>query len=302
MANAIRIGDKLIGKGQPVFIIAELSANHNQDFELAVKTIKAAKEAGADAIKLQTYTADTITIDCANEYFQIKQGGKWDGQTLHQLYQKAYTPWDWQPKLKKIAEELGLLFFSAPFDNTAVDFLGRGRILGNIPVPVLISFVLAVIALITMKYTRIGVHVLAVGGHEEGARVQGVSIKKVKIFVFILTSILAMFAGVIVSGRLGAGTPNLGQMFNLEVITAVVLGGTNLFGGSATIFGTVVGALFVGFLRNGLNLQGVSPFWVEVVTGAILVIAVYFNTRVSTRLSEMIRLSEMQKTEGRRVI
>jgi len=81
------------------------------------------KESGADAVKLQTYTPDTITINCDNEYFQIKQGTLWDGKTLYELYQKAYTPWEWQPKLKRIAEELGLVCFSSPFDKTAVDFL-----------------------------------------------------------------------------------------------------------------------------------------------------------------------------------
>ncbi len=105
------------------FIIAELSANHNHNFDIAVKTIEAAAKAGADAIKIQTYTADTITIDCDNDYFKIKQGTIWDGKTLYQLYKEAYTPWDWQPKLKEIAEKLGLVFFSSPFDFTAVDFL-----------------------------------------------------------------------------------------------------------------------------------------------------------------------------------
>jgi pseudaminic acid synthase len=119
----IRIQDVLIGDGQPVFIIAELSGNHLQDFDLAVRTIKAMKDSGADAVKLQTYTADTLTIDSNNEYFQIKEGTLWDGKTLYELYQEAYTPWDWQPKLKKIAEDLGLIFFSTPFDKTAVDFL-----------------------------------------------------------------------------------------------------------------------------------------------------------------------------------
>ena len=119
----INLGGKLIGEKHPVFIIAELSANHNHNYDVAVDTIKAAKEAGADAIKLQTYTADTLTIDCDNEHFQIKGGTLWDNKTLHQLYQEAYTPWDWQPKLQKLAEELGLIFFSTPFDNTAVDFL-----------------------------------------------------------------------------------------------------------------------------------------------------------------------------------
>ena len=118
------------------FIIAELSANHNQDFELAVKTIKAAKESGADAIKLQTYTADTITIDCDNEYFQIKHGTLWDGNSLYKLYQQAYTPWEWQPKLKEIAESEGLICFSTPFDRTAVDFLEKM----NVPAYKIASF------------------------------------------------------------------------------------------------------------------------------------------------------------------
>ncbi|HXW69418.1 MAG TPA: pseudaminic acid synthase [Dissulfurispiraceae bacterium] len=117
------IGGRAIGKDQPVFIIAELSANHNRKFDLAAETIKAAKEAGAEAIKLQTYTPDTITLDCDNEYFRIKQGTVWDGGTLYQLYREAYTPWEWQPKLKKLAEDMGLFCFSSPFDNTAVDFL-----------------------------------------------------------------------------------------------------------------------------------------------------------------------------------
>lgn len=118
-----KIQNRLIGDNHPIFIIAELSANHLQDFELAVKTIKAMKDSGADAVKLQTYTPDTITINCDNQYFQIKQGTLWDGKTLYQLYREAYTPWEWQPKLKGIAEDLGLICFSSPFDKTAVDFL-----------------------------------------------------------------------------------------------------------------------------------------------------------------------------------
>ena len=106
-----------------VFIIAELSANHNQNFNIAVETIKAAKEAGADAIKLQTYTADTLTLDSNKPYFQIKQGTIWDGTNLYSLYKEAFTPWEWQPKLKQIAEDLGLICFSSPFDKTSVDFL-----------------------------------------------------------------------------------------------------------------------------------------------------------------------------------
>ena len=118
-----QIAEKEIGYGNPTFIIAELSANHMNDFDIAAKTIKAMAEAGADAVKFQTFTPDTITIDCDNEYFQIKQGTVWDGQVLHELYEDAYMPWEWQPKLKKIAEDLGLIAFSSPFDKTSVDFL-----------------------------------------------------------------------------------------------------------------------------------------------------------------------------------
>ena len=121
----LEIKNKKIGKNYPVFIVAELSANHLQKFDNAVKLIKAAKEAGADAVKLQTYTPDTITIDCDNEYFQIKQGTLWDGKTFYQLYKEAYTPWEWQPKLKEIAEREGLIFFSSVFDKSAVDFLEK---------------------------------------------------------------------------------------------------------------------------------------------------------------------------------
>jgi len=105
------------------FIIAELSANHGHNIENALATVRAVKECGADAIKIQTYTADTITLNCNNEYFQIKQGTIWDGTTLYQLYQEAYTPWEWHAAIQAEAEKLGLVFFSTPFDFSAVDFL-----------------------------------------------------------------------------------------------------------------------------------------------------------------------------------
>lgn len=118
------IQNRLIGPGHPTYIIAELSANHNQDFELAMQHVAAAAEIGADAIKLQTYTADTITLDVKAPPFLI-EGTIWEGQNLYELYQQAYTPWEWQPKLKAYAEELGLHCFSSPFDPTAVDFLEK---------------------------------------------------------------------------------------------------------------------------------------------------------------------------------
>ena len=119
----IEINGHKIGSVYPAYIIAELSANHRQKFDEAVKLVEAVKEAGADAVKLQTYTPDTITIDCQNKYFKTGKGTIWEGRYLYDLYSEAYTPWEWQPKLKKIAKELGLSLFSTPFDRTAVDFL-----------------------------------------------------------------------------------------------------------------------------------------------------------------------------------
>ena len=123
MEKKIKIGNRFVGEGERTYIVAEVSANHLQDYSRAEAIIRAAADAGADAVKLQTYTSDTITIDCDNEYFQITQGTIWDGTTLHKLYETAYTPWEWQPKLKKYAEELGMECFSSPFDATAVDFM-----------------------------------------------------------------------------------------------------------------------------------------------------------------------------------
>jgi pseudaminic acid synthase len=123
MMTDFKIGDRQIGTDKPVYIVAELSANHGQDFDQAVRLIRAAKESGADAVKVQTYTPDTITIRSDRECFEIRGGTIWDGRTLHELYGEAYTPWDWQPKLKRVADDLGLDFFSSAFDATAVDFL-----------------------------------------------------------------------------------------------------------------------------------------------------------------------------------
>ncbi len=119
----IEINNRKIGADFPVYIVAELSANHNQDYDEAVKLINAAKESGADAIKIQTYTADTLTIQCDAPEFRIGEGTLWSGQTLYDLYTKAYMPWEWQPKLKKVADDLDIDLFSTPFDKTSLDFL-----------------------------------------------------------------------------------------------------------------------------------------------------------------------------------
>jgi len=119
----MNINHRIIDFDHPVFIVAELSSNHNKKLRIAIETIKAARKAGADAIKLQTYIPDTMTIDCNNEYFRLKQGTLWGGKTLYELYKEAYTPWEWHIELFRIAKEEGLICFSTPFDTSAVDFL-----------------------------------------------------------------------------------------------------------------------------------------------------------------------------------
>jgi N-acetylneuraminate synthase len=121
--DQVQIGTRTIGRDCPTYIIAELSANHGNDFDLTVRTIQAMRQSGADAVKVQTYTADTMTLASDAAPFVVRGGTLWDGRTLHELYHEASMPWDWQPRLKEISNELGMDFFSSPFDATAVDFL-----------------------------------------------------------------------------------------------------------------------------------------------------------------------------------
>jgi pseudaminic acid synthase len=151
MTDSIEIGKRRIGPGSPAYCIAEVSANHNQDFSQALRIIEAAKEAGADAVKLQTYTPDTITIQSRQEYFRVGGGTLWDGRTLYELYGEAYTPWEWQPKLKQLANDLGMDLFSSAFDPTAVDFLEKMEV----PAHKVASFELVDILLI-QKMARTG--------------------------------------------------------------------------------------------------------------------------------------------------
>lgn len=118
----LQIKNRSIGDGNPAYLIAEMSANHAGDMGRALEIIHAAKESGADCIKIQTYTPDTITMNCNNEFFTLS-GGTWKGENLYELYGKAYTPWEWQGRLKEEADKIGIDFFSTPFDKTAVDFL-----------------------------------------------------------------------------------------------------------------------------------------------------------------------------------
>jgi len=143
-----------------VLVIAEISGNHNGKYEEAEKLVRAACEAGADAVKLQTYTPDTLTIDCDNKYFQVEVNDAWKGRTLHDLYKIAYTPWDWQPKLEKVAGEYGVPLFSTAFDETAVDFLEREM---NVPVHKVASFESGDLELLK-KVAKTGKSVILSGG------------------------------------------------------------------------------------------------------------------------------------------
>lgn len=159
MRKRIQIGNHYVGENERTYIVAEVSANHLQDYGRAEAIIRAAADAGADAVKLQTYTPDTITLDCDNEYFQITQGTIWDGTTLHRLYETAYTPWEWQPGLKALAESLGMECFSSPFDGTAVDFMQEM----DMPAYKIASFEINDIPLIR-KIARIGKPVIFATG------------------------------------------------------------------------------------------------------------------------------------------
>jgi len=147
----IEINGRLIGQGESVYIVAEMSANHFQEFEQAVRILRAAKKAGADAVKLQTYTPDTLTLNCDHDHFKIRGGTLWDGKTLYDLYEKAFMPWEWQPKLMEIANDLGIDLFSTAYDPPSVDFLEEMRV----PVHKVASFEIVDIPLIE-KMARTG--------------------------------------------------------------------------------------------------------------------------------------------------
>lgn len=141
------------------FIVAEMSANHGGNKSVAIETIKAAKRAGADAIKLQTYTADTITLDCDKPDFVINENSIWDGRKFYELYQKAYTPWEWHEELFKVAHDEGLVCFSSPFDKTAIDFLESL----NAPMYKIASFEITDIPLIEYAASKMKPMIIATG-------------------------------------------------------------------------------------------------------------------------------------------
>ena len=184
--------------------------------------------------------------------------------------------------------------YTIPITNDTFNALGRGEI-ASIHTPIIIAAVTVIVGRYVLTQTRFGRYTLAVGGHEEAARRQGINVREIKLWVYVATGVLAALAGAILTGRVANGSPNAGLTLELEVITAVVLGGTSLFGGEATIGGTVVGTLFTNFIRNGLNLLGVNPFAVWVVTGIILLMAIWFNTTVTRRVEGWLRIQALRE-------
>tara|TARA_B110000902_G_scaffold241936_1_gene292772 strand:+ start:144 stop:1190 length:1047 start_codon:yes stop_codon:yes gene_type:complete len=159
----MKIANFTIDKNSSVFIIAELSANHNGSIETAIETVRAAKRAGADCIKLQTFTADTITLDSNKDDFKIKQGTLWDGQYLYDLYKSTHLPWEWHKELMEVAKEEGLICFSSPFDPTAVEFLETL----NVPAYKIASFEITDIPLIELIASKGKPVIISTGIAEE---------------------------------------------------------------------------------------------------------------------------------------
>jgi ribose/xylose/arabinose/galactoside ABC-type transport system permease subunit len=186
--------------------------------------------------------------------------------------------------------------YARPISDPVFLWFGRGDVFG-VNAPFVIAMLTVAVGWFVMNRTRFGLHALATGGREEAARLMGLKIRRIKLAVYVITGALAGLAGVVISARLSNGSPNAGQMLELDVIAAVVLGGTSLFGGVATVMGTVVGALLLNFIRNGLNLMNVNPFWVQVVTGMVLVVAVLLNTLVNRNLEAWARLASDEADE-----
>ncbi|QLQ14603.1 MAG: ABC transporter permease [Micropruina sp.] len=160
----------------------------------------------------------------------------------------------------------------------AYNWVGQGD-LGPIPVPIIIFALVAILAHLMLTRTRFGRHVFAYGGNEQAARVSGINVSRINLGIFTLTGLLAGLAGVMLSARIGSGNPQLGTGIELDAITAAVIGGTSFSGGIGTIWGTIVGALIIGIINNGLDLLNVSPFMQQVVKGAIIVIAIIIDER-----------------------
>ncbi|MGH1478063.1 MAG: ABC transporter permease [Geminicoccales bacterium] len=166
--------------------------------------------------------------------------------------------------------------------------IGRGWLFG-IPLPAIIGLIIAVLGYVILTQTRYGRYVTGIGANVEAVRRAGVNVRRTILTVYILTGIAAAIAGLVIAARLGSGSSNAGVGFELEVIAAVVLGGTNLFGGRGTIIGTALGALTIAVIGNGLILAHISPFFTQIVTGLIILLAIWLNTRLFDQASRLRR-------------
>lgn len=166
--------------------------------------------------------------------------------------------------------------YAIPISDETVLALGRGYV-GPIPIPVIIMAAVVAIGQVALTMTKFGRHALAVGGNEEAARLSGVHVEKIKLFIYTMAGVWAALAGIVLAGRLGAGSANSATDTGLDAVAAVVLGGTDLFGGRGTVTGTILGAFIIGVIGNGLTLLNVQPFFQMVVKGCIILFAVWFN-------------------------
>ncbi|WP_311776538.1 ABC transporter permease subunit [Klebsiella michiganensis] len=164
-------------------------------------------------------------------------------------------------------------------DELEFTFIGRAWVVG-IPMPALIGIMILVIGHIVLNHMRFGRYVTAIGANAEGARRSGINTKAVTMKVYIISGMAAALAGMIITARLGSGSSNQGEGFELQVIAAVVLGSTSLFGGFGTIIGTLLGALSIAVIQNGLILSHISPFYTQIATGTIILLAIWLNTRI----------------------
>lgn len=229
----MKIGNRNIGGGSPCFIIAELSANHNGDLNVAIETIRAAKRTGADAIKLQTYTPDTLTIDCDNKHFKIEEGTLWDGKTLYELYGEAYTPWEWHERLFEVAKEEGLICFSSPFDFTAVDFLEKL----NVPAYKIASFEIQDIPLIEYAASKGKPIIMSTGiAQEEDIRLAVETCRKVGNNDIILLKCTSSYPAPLELANLNT-IPDLKSRFGVEIGFS-----DHTYGSLAPIVATTLGA------------------------------------------------------------
>ncbi|WP_300348046.1 ribose ABC transporter permease [Clostridium sp.] len=156
--------------------------------------------------------------------------------------------------------------------------IGNGKI-GFMPIPVIITVIIAIIAVYALSQTRFGRYLYALGGNEDASRLSGINTDKIKTLVYVVSGFASAIAGVIITSRIGSASPNAGTGFELDAIAAVVIGGTSLAGGEGTITGTLIGALIIGVLNNGLNLMNVSPFYQSIVKGLVILIAVLLDKK-----------------------